>query len=33
MLRSSSFWTGVIVGVIAPIAWHKFYKPIPTNKA
>lgn len=33
MLMDRRFLWGVVVGVAAPILWHKFYKPIPTNKA
>lgn len=32
MLRSSTFWAGVIVGVLVPIGYHRLVKPIPTNK-
>ena len=32
MLGDRTFWAGVIVGLIIPLAYHKFVKPIPGGK-
>lgn len=32
MLTSGRFWAGVVVGVGGVYAWHRFVKPMPSNK-
>jgi hypothetical protein len=32
MLSDSRFWIGVVVGVVLPVAYHKFVKPLPGGK-
>jgi len=32
LLENRVFWYGVIVGVAAPIIYHKYVKPIPGGK-
>jgi hypothetical protein len=33
LLENRVFWYGVIVGVVAPIVYHKYVKAIPGGKA
>lgn len=32
MLRSSTFWIGVVVGVGGVAAYHRWVKPMPSTK-
>lgn len=33
MIRSGTFWMGVIVGVGALYVYHAFIKPVPSTKS
>jgi hypothetical protein len=33
MLRSGTFWIGVIAGIAGLYAYHAFIKPVPSTKS